>query len=319
VENYKNGESIYYVFNYKEEDGKTIGSWCFWNIDKESRCAEIGAPAAAMNLEELISYGAKRVYELGFAGAIDAALEPGDIVVLKRAFSDEGTSRHYFRRGTWFGSSRNLTRQLEKSLREGGMKYSLGEAWTTEAQYRETREKVARYRRMGARVVNMESSAVFAVSSYRGGRSDFRSESLGSCFRREMGPEFPQGEGQRAGEGCPVRRSPNNQGMSLPDTTNRPVPATQPALGRTARDQESTKHSGALSREGGLFGGSDKPTRLLYSPFNHILKSRIVKQTSCRVFYLWERLSKLPLGPQGSPAGKHVLGLFNKPQGHKFR
>jgi uridine phosphorylase len=105
--------------------------------------------------------------ELWFAGAIDPALEPGDIVVLKGAFSDEGTSRHYFRGGTWFGSSRNLIRRLEKSLREGGMKYTLGEAWTTDAPYRETREKVARYRRMGSRVVNMESSAVFAVSSYR--------------------------------------------------------------------------------------------------------------------------------------------------------
>jgi uridine phosphorylase len=96
--------------------------------------AMIGAPAAAMNLEELISYGARRVYELGFADAIDPALEPGDIVVLKGAFSDEGTSMHYFRGGTWFGSSRNLTRRLEKSLREGGMKYILGEAWTTDAR-----------------------------------------------------------------------------------------------------------------------------------------------------------------------------------------
>lgn len=130
--------------------------------------AMMGAPAAAMNLEELISYGARRVYELGFAGAINATHEPGDVVVLKGAFSDEGTSRHYFREGRHFGSSRALTRQLAGSLREEKVEYVLGEAWTTDAPYRETRARVVRYRRMGASVVNMESSAVLAVAKYRG-------------------------------------------------------------------------------------------------------------------------------------------------------
>jgi hypothetical protein len=92
---------------------------------------------------------------------------------------------------------------------------------------------------MSARVVNMESSAVFAVSSYRGGRSDFRSDSLGRCLGREMVPGLSQGEGQRKGAGCPVRSSPNNQGMSLPDTADRPAPTmkaigTSPGLVRTA-------------------------------------------------------------------------------------
>jgi hypothetical protein len=147
------------------------------------------------------------------------------------------------------------------------MKYSLGEAWTTEAPYREIREKVARYRRMGARLVNMESSAVFAASSYRGGRSDFRSDSLGRCLRREMGPGLPQGESQRAGAGCPVRRSPNNQGMSLPDTTDRPVPATQTiatSLGPYSKGPKKHEAFRSFESRGRAFGGSDKPTQLLY-------------------------------------------------------
>ena len=129
--------------------------------------ALVGASSAAMNLEELIAYGAKRIYEVGVSGAIDTRLSPGDVVVLKGAFSDEGTSRHYFKGARRFGPSLRLTRVLRSSLRECGVEHVMGDAWTVDAPYRETKRKVARYLRAGARVVNMESSAVFAVATYR--------------------------------------------------------------------------------------------------------------------------------------------------------
>jgi uridine phosphorylase len=129
--------------------------------------ALLGASSAAMNLEELIAYGAKRIYEVGVSGAIDTRLRPGDVVVLKGAFSDEGTSRHYFKGVRRFRPSLRPTRVLQASLRECGIEHVTGDAWTTDAPYRETRRKVARYLRAGASIVNMESSAVFAVAAYR--------------------------------------------------------------------------------------------------------------------------------------------------------
>jgi uridine phosphorylase len=131
--------------------------------------AMVGAPAASMNLEELVAYGARRVYELGLSGAIDTALEPGDIVVLGGAYSDEGTSKHYYRANSKrFDSSPSLTRRVRASLREVNMKHVFGDAWTVDAPYRETVEKILRFRRKGARIVNMESSAIFAIANYRG-------------------------------------------------------------------------------------------------------------------------------------------------------
>ena len=130
--------------------------------------AMVGAPAATMNLEEATAYGAKRVYEVGLAGAIDRDLQPGDIVLLDGAFSDEGTSKHYFRGGSSFNASRRLMRALEASLRKRGLPYTVGPAWTIDAPYRETAEKVVRFRKTGIKVVNMESSAVFALAKYRG-------------------------------------------------------------------------------------------------------------------------------------------------------
>ena len=130
--------------------------------------ALIGASAAAMNLEELIAYGARRIYEVGVSGAIDTKLRPGDVVVLNGALSDEGTSKHYFRRTTRFGPSPRLTRRLEAALRSNKIGYVTGTAWTVDAPYRETKKKVARYLKRGVSVVNMESSAIFAVAAYRG-------------------------------------------------------------------------------------------------------------------------------------------------------
>lgn len=129
--------------------------------------ALIGASAAAMNLEELIAYGAKRIYEVGVSGAIDNKLRPGDVVVLKGAFSDEGTSKHYFKRTRRFGPSRRQTRRLEASLRASGIEYVSGNAWTVDAPYRETKRKVAQHLSSGVCIVNMESSAIFAVAAYR--------------------------------------------------------------------------------------------------------------------------------------------------------
>jgi uridine phosphorylase len=130
--------------------------------------AMVGAPAAAMNIEELIAYGARRIFEVGLAGAIDARRKPGDIVILKGAFSDEGTSKHYYEGGNRFPSSPRLTRALRESLRSAGVEHTMGDAWTVDAPYRETVRKLTGYREMGAVVVNMESSAVFAVARYRG-------------------------------------------------------------------------------------------------------------------------------------------------------
>jgi uridine phosphorylase len=130
--------------------------------------AMVGAPAASMNLEELIAYGASRVYEVGLSGAIDKRLEPGNVVVLGGALSDEGTSKHYFKATSKFHASISLTGRLEDALHRRGVDFVSGDAWTTDAPYRETSEKVVRFRRKGAKVVNMESSAIFALAKYRG-------------------------------------------------------------------------------------------------------------------------------------------------------
>ena len=127
----------------------------------------VGSPGTVMLLEELISHGAGKIVEAGLAGGIDPSLQPGNLCIVNRAFSDEGTSRHYHPRTRTFNAAAELTSILSKSLERNKLPYKTTAVWTTDAVYRETRSKVAKFRGKGASLVNMETSAIFSLAKYR--------------------------------------------------------------------------------------------------------------------------------------------------------
>ena len=131
----------------------------------------IGAPYAAMLLESLIAKGSRKVVVLGWCGALDTALDPGDIVVADSALVHEGTSQNYkdFEEFPWRSDpSVTLTQELVDFIqfRFSGIKTAT--VWTTDAIYRETRSKALYFRDHGATVVDMECSALFSVAAYHG-------------------------------------------------------------------------------------------------------------------------------------------------------
>jgi len=128
----------------------------------------IGSSAASMMLEEMIASGARQIIEVGMCGGIAPSIRVGDIVVADRGLVDEGTSGHYFDDTKEFLASKRLTEALKQTLGKVGMEFKTGGVWTTDAPYRETRTKLRRFKRQGAVGVNMETSALFAVGSYRG-------------------------------------------------------------------------------------------------------------------------------------------------------
>lgn len=127
----------------------------------------VGAPAAAMTLEELIACGAKTIFEIGMCGGLQAFLQPGDVVVPIEAVRDEGTSYHYLQPEEIASSSERLRSRLISRLNAGRIPHHVGRIWSTDGVYRETREKCRRFRNAGVLGVNMETSAIFAVAKYR--------------------------------------------------------------------------------------------------------------------------------------------------------
>jgi len=121
----------------------------------------IGAPAAAIAVEELAARGTELFIGVGTAGAIDERLAAGDLVVCSAALRDEGTSYHYAPPGPFAVPDSGLTARLRAAL--PGAVY--GSSWTTDAPYRETAEEVAKYRAEGIVTVEMEASCLFTVAS----------------------------------------------------------------------------------------------------------------------------------------------------------
>lgn len=127
----------------------------------------IGAPHAVMILEKLIVLGAQRILFFGWCGSIQPRLGIGDFVVPDRGVSEEGTSAHYPGHDSCPGPSDALVKAFEKSLLRRSIPFHRGAVWSTDAPYRETREKVLLFQQQGVLGVEMELSALFTVASFR--------------------------------------------------------------------------------------------------------------------------------------------------------
>ena len=126
----------------------------------------VGAPQAIMILEKLIALGARRVIFLGWTGGLNPDLSPGDIILPDEAISEEGTSRHYSNE-TRSKPSKFLLMDLKAALMEKDLSFKQGPVWSTDAPYRETIKKVKTFQSQGVLGVDMETSAIFTVSTFR--------------------------------------------------------------------------------------------------------------------------------------------------------
>ncbi len=127
----------------------------------------IGAPVAAVMLEDLVALGCRRVASIGTCGGMDPSLAVGDLVLCTGAVRDEGTSHHYLPAGEPAVPDAQLTEQLAAQLDARDEPYRRASTWTTDAPYRETAEEVRAHVAAGVPVVEMEAAALFAVATVR--------------------------------------------------------------------------------------------------------------------------------------------------------
>jgi purine-nucleoside phosphorylase len=128
----------------------------------------LGAPSAVLSLEPLIVSGAKEITILGFCGSLNRNFRIMDAVSISKAFSEEGTSRHYFPRKTIFDPSPALKAKIETVLHSSKLPFLSGSLVSTDAPYRETRAWLKEKQKRGIDVVDMETSAVFALAKFYG-------------------------------------------------------------------------------------------------------------------------------------------------------
>jgi uridine phosphorylase len=126
------------------------------------------APFAAAMLEEVIRLGCRKFVACGGAGVLDSSIPPGRLIVPTVAVRDEGTSYHYLPPAREVAANAEAVRAIERALSSRGAEHVKGKTWTTDAFYRETRDKVRLRREEGCITVEMEAAAFFAVAEFRG-------------------------------------------------------------------------------------------------------------------------------------------------------
>ncbi len=128
----------------------------------------IGAPAAGGLMEELAARGCTKCVSCGCAGVLDKEISVGHLIVPKSAVRDEGFSYHYFKPSREVGASPRAVSAIRRTLEKHGVPYLVSKTWTTDAFFRETRQKIALRKKEGCLAVEMETAAILTVAKFRG-------------------------------------------------------------------------------------------------------------------------------------------------------
>ena len=97
---------------------------------------------------------------MGSCGVLDQSIQADKIIIPSSALRDEGTSYHYAPASDEVSYDETLLLTMENALNKSGIEHIRTKAWTTDAFYRETAAKVKRRLEAGAKVVDMEASAI---------------------------------------------------------------------------------------------------------------------------------------------------------------
>ena len=128
----------------------------------------IGAPAATAVIEELVAFGAKTLLIVGAAGSLQPDLPVGSVVLPMTTIREDGTSHHYLPHDVPATASTAPAEALRNACEQAGVAPRAGLHWTTDAPYREHKEKILAFREAGVLSVDMEVSALYALAQHRG-------------------------------------------------------------------------------------------------------------------------------------------------------
>lgn len=128
----------------------------------------IGEPKCIVDYEDIMAMGSRRLILLGNCGVLDQSIADCGIIIPTQAIRDEGCSHHYAPPGERIEVNRKYRELFKEVLREFHYPYVEGTTWTTDACYRETREKTERRKAQGAICVEMECAGMQALCDFRG-------------------------------------------------------------------------------------------------------------------------------------------------------
>lgn len=127
----------------------------------------MGGPLASHCLEKILAAGVKQVLAVGGAGSLSADFLQDNVLVVESAIRDEGTSFHYMPPSREVVLDPALTARAVRALTALDIPHHVGKTWTTDADFRETPNKIAARRAEGCIAVEMEAASLAAVCTFR--------------------------------------------------------------------------------------------------------------------------------------------------------
>lgn len=124
-----------------------------------------GGPNIAALVEEFSAFGVEEFILWGYCGSLDPDFRLGNILMAEGALREDGTSYHYLE-----GEDDLVYSAWYDDWRETGHRHGFREAlvWSSDAPYRETADKVRRYKERGITAVEMEVASFYSVCQYLG-------------------------------------------------------------------------------------------------------------------------------------------------------
>jgi len=130
----------------------------------------MGAPSAAIVLEELATLGAKAVIRVGTTGGIGKDVLLGDLIVPTEAIPLDGATKAYMKEGAVPKADADMVDALRKRLEREGVRHHVGPVCTSDTFYLEEEKDAKRWSSKGVLSFEMECSVIFAIGSLRGYR-----------------------------------------------------------------------------------------------------------------------------------------------------
>ncbi len=125
--------------------------------------AGVSGPYICADIEELSAQGVKKFIIFGNCGVLDSKIEDCSIIIPTKAFREEGSSYHYVEDSEMIDMNPKYSEDFINILKKHNFDYTEGYTWTTDAFYRETKEKIDYFKSRGAITVEMEGATIAAI------------------------------------------------------------------------------------------------------------------------------------------------------------
>jgi len=132
----------------------------------------MGAPSAAIVIEELIQLGADRLIRIGTCGGLQPQLALGDLVIALSAVPADGTALRYTGGETHAPTAHfGLTHGAIHAAKGLGVRPHVGAIATSDTFYDPDPERHRRWAARGVLAVEMEAAVLFTIGAIRGVRT----------------------------------------------------------------------------------------------------------------------------------------------------